>query len=294
MNNKLMKNSVELVGKLVNTRGLDEVKKSNRDGSEFVSGSVTFDLGKGQLLEVDVYSKKLTKDGQPSKLFSRYLELPSEIGQKMRVGGVEFTENRFWGRNDQIASVNKIAGRFFNVAKDTDETQAKFTFAGYVFKPIYERLDREGTLLHYETIIAQPNWNGTKPLYVKFAIDKNNTAVVNGMEAQYAKGATVQVTGHIELETEVRVVDKAGDVAFGDSSTEEYTNTYTKYVITGGNKPLEIGSEGAYKAEEIAMLSKAYDNEALEIEKTARNKSDSNQTSFTTKETVKSSRTKLI
>jgi hypothetical protein len=294
MNNKLIKNNIDLVGKLVNTRGLDEVKKATKDGSEFVSGSATLDLGKGQLLEIDVYSKKFTKEGQPSKLFTRYLELPGEVGTKMRVGGVEFTENRFWGRNDQIASVNKVAGRFFNIAKDTDESQAKFTFAGYVFKPIYERLDREGNLLHYETIIAQPNWNSTKPMLVKFAIEKNNSAVINGMEAQYVKGSTVQVTGHIELETETRVVDKAGDTAFGDSATEEYTNTYVKYVITGGNKPLEVGSEGAYKADEIASLMKAYDNEALSIEEAARKKGDSNQTSFSNKETAKSSRTKLI
>jgi hypothetical protein len=294
MKNKLIKNNIDLVGTLVNTRGLDEVKKATKDGSEFVSGSVTLDIGKGQLLEVDVYSKKFTKDGQPSKLFTRYLELPSEIGTKMRIGGVEFTENRFWGRNDQITSVNKVSGRFFNVARDTDETQAKFTFAGYVFKPIYERLDREGKLLYYETIVAQPNWDGTKPMYVKFAIDKNNTAVINGMEAQYAKGSTVQVTGNIELETETRVVDKAGDVAFGNSATEEYTNTYVKYLITGGNKPLETESEGAFKADEIAMLTKAYDDEALLIERTARQKGDSNQTTFSNKETAKSSRTKLI
>jgi hypothetical protein len=294
MNNKLIKNNIDLVGKLVNTRGLDEIKKANKDGSEFVSGSVTVDLGKGQLLEVDVYSKKFTKDGQPSKLFTRYLELPSEIGNKVRIGGVEFTENRFWGRNDQIASVNKVAGRFFNLAKDTEDPQAKFTFAGYVFKPIYERLDREGNLLHYETILAQPNWDGTKPMYVKFAIDKQNSAVINGMEAQYVKGATVQVTGHIELETETRVVDKAGDVAFGDASTEAYTNTYIKYVITGGNKPLELNSEGAYKADEIAKLTKAYDAEALVIEELAMKKGDKNQITATNKEAVKSSRTKLI
>jgi hypothetical protein len=294
MNNKLIKNNIDLVGKLVNTKGLDEIKKATKDGSEFVSGSVTLDIGKGQLLEVDVYSKKFTKDGQPSKLFTRYLELPQEIGSKVRVGGVEFTENRFWGRNDQITSVNKVAGRFFNLAKDSDETQAKFTFAGYVFKPIYERLDREGTLLYYETIIAQPNWNGTQPMYVKFAIDKNNSAVINGMEAQYAKGTTVQVTGHIELETETRVVDKAGDVAFGDSATEEYTNTYVKYIITGGNKPLEDNSEGAYKADEIAMLTKAYDAQALVIEQAARQKGNATQTTSSNKETAKSSRTKLI
>jgi len=294
MKNKLIKNQIELVGKLVNTRGLDEVKRANRDGSEFVSGSVTVDIGKGELLEVDVYSKKFTKDGQPSKLFTRYLELPEEVGSKVKIGGVEFTENRFWGRNDQIASVNKVSGRFFNVARDADESQAKFTFAGYVFKPIYERLDREGNLLHYETIIAQPNWNGTKPLYVKFAIDKNNTAVINGMEAQYTKGATVQVTGQIELETETRVVDKAGDVAFGDASTEEYTNTYVKYVITGGNKPLDMESEGAYRPDAIAMLTKAYDDEALTIEEAARAKGNSNETSFTNKDAAKSSRTKLI
>lgn len=294
MNNKLIKNNIDLVGTLVNTRGLDEIKKANRDGSEFVSGSVTLDIGKGQLLEVDVYSKKFTKEGQPSKLFARYLELPEEIGTKVRVGGVEFTENRFWGRNDQITSVNKVAGRFFNVAKDSDDTQAKFTFAGYVFKPVYEKLDREGTLLHYETIIAQPNWNATQPVYVKFAMDKNNSAVVNGMEAQYAKGATVQVTGHIELETETRVIDKAGDVAFGDSATEEYTNTYVKYVVTGGNKPLENDSEGAYKADDIAMLTKAYDAQALEIEEAARQKGNTTQTMASNKETAKSSRTKLI
>jgi hypothetical protein len=294
MSNKLIKNNIDLIGKLVNTRGLDEVKKATKDGSEFVSGSVTLDIGKGQLLEVDVYSKKFTKEGQPSKLFTRYLELPEEVGTNMRVGGVEFTENRFWGRNDQITSVNKVSGRFFNVARDTDEAQAKFTFAGYVFKPIYERLDREGTLLHYETVLAQPNWNSTKPLLVKFAVDKNNSAVINGMEAQYVKGATVQVTGYIELETETRVVDKTGDVAFGDSATEEYTNTYVKYVITGGNKPLETESEGAYKPDEIASLMKAYDDEALLIEQAARQKGDTNQTSFSNKETAKSSRTKLI
>jgi hypothetical protein len=300
MKNKLKINQVNIIGKIVNTRGLDEIKRANKDGSEFVSGSVTIDIGKGQLLEVDVYSKKFTKEGQPSKLFERYLELSKEVGTMVKctssnnTSNAEFTENRFWGRNDQIASVNKISGRFFNVAVEGDQPKADFKFGGYVFKPVYERLDREGNLLHYETVIAQPNWNGTKPLYVKFAIDKNNSAVINGMEAQYVKGATVEVKGNIELEIETRVVDKAGDVAFGDASTEEYKNTYVKYVITGGNKPLDIDAEGAYRPDEIAMLTKSYDEEGLLIEDAARKKADTNQTSFSNKETAKSSRTKLI
>lgn len=294
MNNKLMKNQIELVGKLVNTRGLDEVKRANRDGSEFVSGSVTVDIGKGELLEVDVYSKKLTKDGQPSKLFTRYLELPEEVGSKIKIGGAEFTENRFWGRNDQIASVNKVSGRFFNVARDTDESQATFTFNGYVVKPIYERLDREGNLLYYEILMAQPNWNSTKPMYVKFAIDKDSTAIINVLEARAPKGATIELKGVVTIETETRVVEQDIETSFGEVPTEKYVNTYVKYTVTGGSTIPDPNSELVYRPDEIAMLTKAYDDEALTIEEAARAKGNSNETSFTNKDAAKSSRTKLI
>jgi hypothetical protein len=289
-----MKNQIELVGKLVNTRGLDEVKRANRDGSEFVSGSVTVDIGKGELLEVDVYSKKLTKDGQPSKLFTRYLELPEEVGSKIKIGGAEFTENRFWGRNDQIASVNKVSGRFFNVARDTDESQATFTFNGYVVKPIYERLDREGNLLYYEILMAQPNWNSTKPMYVKFAIDKDSTAIINVLEARAPKGATIELKGVVTIETETRVVEQDIETSFGEVPTEKYVNTYVKYTVTGGSTIPDPNSELVYRPDEIAMLTKAYDDEALTIEEAARAKGNSNETSFTNKDAAKSSRTKLI
>jgi hypothetical protein len=282
------------VGKLVNTRGLDEVKRANRDGSEFVSGSVTVDIGKGELLEVDVYSKKLTKDGQPSKLFTRYLELPEEVGSKIKIGGAEFTENRFWGRNDQIASVNKVSGRFFNVARDTDESQATFTFNGYVVKPIYERLDREGNLLYYEILMAQPNWNSTKPMYVKFAIDKDSTAIINVLEARAPKGATIELKGVVTIETETRVVEQDIETSFGEVPTEKYVNTYVKYTVTGGSTIPDPNSELVYRPDEIAMLTKAYDDEALTIEEAARAKGNSNETSFTNKDAAKSSRTKLI
>lgn len=261
---KLLKdNRIWITGELAE---YDLSIKEDREGKTYISGQVIVKSiinEEENLIPIDFFSRKEKQDGTPNKLFASYVAMESKIGKRVSIQG-EIQENRFYQESSgQVISYNRVAGRFVNDARQNQEDRADFTFSGYVVAPISERLDKDGKLIFHEITLAESNYNGELPVYVKFTVKNPKTADV--MADLYQKGNTVKINGIYQVETSSEEVTE--ETAFGEPVKRVYTSTFRNFVITSGYEPAE---KGAYEAEDIIVLDKAYAEKGLEIESSAR------------------------
>jgi hypothetical protein len=278
--NVLTTNKVYITGTIVNTKNLHKTENGesvpnirlSAKGDNYISGSITIEVSEKNNVTVEFFSKEFTKKGTESKMFKEYCNLPNRVGERVTLGQAQFTESRFWGKNDQVMSSNRISARFINSAKDEKENQAVFTFEGYVESPIKEKLNKAKELLFYEMTLAQSNWNGEKPVAIKFIVPSQEASRFETIQRLYEKGLTVSIKGNIQT-VQTETIVPAGDTAFGDAEDEVYHNTFTYYVIQTGQQPLLIDDEGAYQPADIKEMAEAYNAEALAIEAGAKESS---------------------
>ena len=271
--NVLITNKVYITGTIVNTKNLHKMEngvsvpniRTSKKDERYISGSITVEIEEGNNVVVEFFSKEFTAKGLPSTLFKNFSELPNRVGERVTLGQGQFTESRFWGKNNQVMSSNRISARFIETAKDNKENQAEFIFEGYVETPIREKLNKEKELLFYEMTLAQANWNGTKPIAVKFIVPASQEARFDTIASLYEKGLTVAIKGNIQtIETET--IAETKEAAFGNDVPQVYHNSFTHFVIQTGQSPLELDDEGAYQESDVAELTEAYNAEAVSIE----------------------------
>lgn len=282
-------NSFKIVGDLVEVNL--EQKLSQRSGKDFISGKIVVKStieGKTQLTEVELYSNKFKQDGTPNKLFETYATLEALLNKRVRVSG-ELGESRFFStQSSQLVSTTVNRGRYVAPADTGEGDTADFAFAGYLVKPLYEKLSKEGDLVGYEMVIAQANWNNTKPTVIKFAVDKGNKAAVGAIQRLYEKGMTVSVRGNVSVVTQD--IEKVEETAFGES-TRVYHNTYKNYLIKTGSQPLD---KGAYAPQDILELNRAYEDDGLAIENAAKGQATAGKTTTAAPAPAKTPRTSLL
>jgi hypothetical protein len=284
MENFLNKNEVVVVGTLVEN-GL-EIKES-QGGQTYITGNIAVKSvldGEEQVFEFRLFSFQFKKGTtEVNGLFKTYASLDTKIGKRVKViGGIE--DNRFFQeRTGQIVSFNFNAGRFIYDVTDKTPDSATFEFAGYVDKPIHEKTNKDGEVLHYEISLGQANYNGTKPVMVKFQVPATNRKAVTYMERNYEKGVTITVNGNLKVDVEK--VTKEEEVAFGDPIVKEYINTFKAYQIVSGSEPIYGRNE--YPASKIREFANIYEDEGIEIQNKAKDKvkveakSDAKKTSAT-------------
>jgi hypothetical protein len=258
-------NSFKIVGDLVEVN-LDN-KTSGRTGKDFISGKIVIKSlinGRQQLTEVELYSNKFKQDGTANKLFDTYANLGALLNKRVRVSG-ELGESRFFStQNSQLVSTVVNRGRYVAAADTGEKDTVDFSFAGYIVKPLYEKNSKDGQLVAYEMLVAQANWNNTKPNLIKFTVAKENKTAIAAIQRLYEKGMTVSVRGNISIISEdVEVSEKT---AFGES-TRVYHNTYKNYLIQTGSQPLD---KGAYSPQDILELTRAYDDDGIAIQNAAK------------------------
>jgi hypothetical protein len=279
-------NSFKIVGELVEVNL--EAKTSSRSGKDFISGKIIVKSvinGRQQLTEVELYSNKFKQDGTPNKLFETYSNLGALLNKRVRVSG-ELAESRFFSpTNAQLVSTTVNRGRYVAPADTKDTDTADFSFAGYIIKPLYEKNSKDGDLVAYEMVVAQANWNNTKPTLIKFTVSKDNKAAVGAIQRLYEKGMTVSVRGTVSIVTED--VEVSEQTAFGES-TRVYHNTYKNYLIETGSQPLD---KGAYAPQDILELNRAYEDDGLAIENAAKGQG---KAETATAAPVKTPRTSLL
>jgi hypothetical protein len=281
-------NSFKIVGELVEANL--ETKTSSRSGKDFISGKIVIKSlinGKQQLTEVELYSNKFKQDGTANKLFETYANLGALLNKRVRVSG-ELGESRFFStQNTQLVSTTVNRGRYVAPADTNEKDTADFAFAGYIVKPLYEKNSKDGELLAYEMVIAQANWNNTKPTLIKFAVAKDNKAAVSAIQRLYEKGMTVSVRGGVSVVTEDVAVEE--QTAFGQS-TRVYHNTYKNYLIQTGSQPLD---KGVYTSQDILELNRAYEDDGLAIETAAKGQATTGKTT-TAAPAARTPRTSLL
>jgi hypothetical protein len=282
-------NSFKIVGELVEVNL--EQKLSQRSGKDFISGKIVVKStieGKTQLTEVELYSNKFKQDGTPNKLFETYATLGALLNKRVRVSG-ELGESRFFStQSAQLVSTTINRGRYVAPADTGEADTADYSFAGYIIKPLYEKLSKDGDLVGYEMVVAQANWNNTKPTVIKFAVDKTNKTAITAIQRLYEKGMTVSVRGNVSVVTQD--IEKVEETAFGES-TRVYHNTYKNYLIKTGSQPLD---KGAYTSQDILELNRAYEDDGLAIENAAKGQATTGRTTTAAPAPAKTPRTSLL
>jgi len=264
MENVLKTNIVRVTGTLVEVNL--ETKQSQNTGNDFISGSIVIKsviAGREQLTDIHLYASSVKKDGGSNKFFETYGALEGKIGKRISVQG-EIEENRYYNEGSgQVISFNRNKGTFINDAKSNEVDQAKFEFAGYVIKPVSERVDKDGNVLFYEISLAQSNYNGTMPIVAKFTI--NDMKIVKVVETLYEKGLTVKVMGDVSIISEM--IEYTEETAFGEPVVKESQRTYRNYIVTSGTEP---ATKGFYTDEQIIELDSAYMAKTAELESGAK------------------------
>lgn len=259
-------NDFKITGVIKATKDLES--KTSKGNEEYLSGVVTIETcvnGETSLFDIEVYQKKLTKDGKPSVLFDTYLGLANKVGQKYTVNG-SITENRFFDKkSSQLASAYKLAGKWFNPAKVGEPDCATFTFSGFVNKGLTERKSKDGNIICYDIEIGQASYNDDKCAIYKFQIDPSNAGVYNGIANNWQIGATVKFSGKLSCIVEQKTVEEKS--GFGESVVKTYVNTTKRFWITGGDMPIMTGAQ--YSLADVQQLKTIYGNKDIEIKAAA-------------------------
>lgn len=261
-------NDFKITGVIKATKDLES--KTSKAGEEYLSGSITIETcvdGQTSLFDVEVYQKKLTKDGKPSVLFDTYLGLANKIGQKYTVNG-SITENRFFDKKTStLASAYKLAGKWFNPAKVGEADSASFTFSGFVNKPLTERKSKkdDGSIICYDIEIGQASYNDDKCAIYKFQIDPTNANVYNGIANNWQVGSTVKFSGKLSCIVEQKTVEEKS--GFGESVVKTFINTTKRFWITGGDMPIMDGKQ--YSLADVQRLKSVYAQKDLELQAAA-------------------------
>lgn len=282
-------NSFKIVGDLVEVNL--ETKTSGRSGKDFISGKIVIKSlinGRQQLTEVELYSNKFKQDGTANKLYDTYANLGALLNKRIRVSG-ELGESRFFStQNSQLVSTVINRGRYVAPADTGEKDITDFSFAGYIVKPLYEKNSKEGDLVAYEMLVAQANWNNTKPTLIKFTVAKDNKTAIGAIQRLYEKGMTVSVRGTVSVLTED--VEVSEQTAFGES-TRVYHNTYKNYLVQTGSQPLDKGS---YSPQDILELNRAYNDDGIAIETAAKGQATTGKTTTAAPVAAKTPRTSLL
>lgn len=271
MENVFKTNRMTVIGTLVET---DLDVKTARSGQDYVGGTITVKSvinGSEQLTDIRLFAFRFKKDTTvTNKLFESYNALAEQIGRRIEVSG-SIDEGRFYQESGaQVISFNNNSGRFINKAKTAELDCADFEFAGYIVKPLTERLNSADEIVAYEMVIAQANYNATKPIYVKFTVAADETEKAAAVQDLYQVGDTVVIKGEISVKTEE--VTKEQPTAFGKPMIKVYTNTYKTYLIASGSEP--VTGKGEYSASDIRTLKRVYEDEGFNLEQKAKDNSN--------------------
>lgn len=265
-------NKIYIVGTLTEV----ELRKGSKDGKDYVGGSCVI-TSNGQPIEVKFYSSLLKKDNTVNKKYQNIIDLEGMKGRRVTVNG-ELTSRAFYQVSaGQTITFNEINAGFFNLAKDTVEDVATFEFAGYVMRPLYERLNKEEQLIAYEMEIGQADYTGENLRAIRFTVDKDSPKIVSAIQSSYTKGATVSING--EIRYQVNEIEKKEEVAFGEPIVKKFTNVIKTFLITGG-KPV-IMTEAAYTPAQINALELAHAEYLKSVEEDAKKQAQSGQVAVT-------------
>lgn len=229
---------------------------TDRNGKEYIGGSFEIRLDDSNIIPVEVFSHKLTKDGNENKVYkgletamSKYIDATKvehyTEATKVRVNKGSIKTNEFvGGQNNEVLSATKYATNFINSVDNPDEFGTKATFKIEVaIRDIKAEMKNDeetgrGFIYGY---------------YVDFMGNLQNiTLVAEGkhweqIEAKVEKGETITFWG--DIRNSVHTFEQVIEADFGDDEIKVITRTTKERVITGAKYTDE---EKAFTQEQIA------------------------------------------
>ena len=259
----LKTNQVTITGKLVEAivkTGFDKNNKAYASVDATVSCMLN---GQTNVFEINFYSKEMTAKNEVSKLYTSYTKMPELKGRKVEISA-EISENRFWSANlGQIASSQKLVGKFIKGVLETEADKALFEVGGFIAKELVEKVNKNNEIYRYDLVLGQANYNNTGMRGITLNIAPTDRELVAGAKT-YATGMTVFVKGRLEsIEQQVTVEDE--NSGFGEKIVRVYTNKLKGFYITGGSKPITDPEKGAYDMVTIKGLIDAYKAKDIEL-----------------------------
>lgn len=237
-------NNINITGVLVSSTLAKKslVDKVTGQPYEAISGELVIRTMDGSEHEVSLFSKRLTKTGAESKMFTSYntimteyksLEKFPEEADVISVNGAEFGVNDYKNKEGEIKTFTQINGKFVNrVTLDKIETTpqiATFEVEGQVVVLAPETYKNEPTGNGEIQIIAF-GYGGTI-IPIKLIVPKE---LVEGFgSVGFFETGMAKLTGNLINTKEVKtVVEKQ---SFGADLVKEVTNTVRRFEVLGGS-----------------------------------------------------------
>lgn len=216
---------------------VDIEESPDKSGKEKISGTVEIRTNETNIIPVELFSYKLTKEGKENSIFKGIQTIAKEYktasqvekwedADKVRVGNGEIRINEYVGRDKEIHSAVRYSTNFVNRVKDNFKPQSTFS-CEIVYRGEREELKNDESTGRgfIDGYIVDYSGN-LKP--VSFLVNKK---VWKKAEGAFEKGETLYVTGDILSVAETKIIKI--EMEFGDDEERVVTRRVRERLITG-------------------------------------------------------------
>ncbi len=275
-------NNVKVEG-WVNTKKIEE--KTGDDGKEYISGSLDIRTSETNIVTIELYANKYTKEGKANSIYkgiktiNEEYQTATQVGKwedadKVRVSSGFIRSNDFIGKNDnELHTGVKYSSNFVNrVTDDTFDPKATFN-CEVIFNAEREETKEGDTTGRGFLDCFCVDYNG-KLNPVSFVVPEKLWGKVQG---ELEKGETITAYGDILSNATTKTI--VVEMDFGEDEERVITNTIKERVIKGIKR---VDDEKAYKAKDFkkAMQQRQQDLEALKVKKDFGADNNDNKGSF--------------
>lgn len=257
-------NNITLAGVLVDKAIEIKEGTDKKTGGSFtyISGEVVIRTLDGSEIQVDVYSKELTKSGTANSIFKglntvmdeyKPLKTNPEDADHIKIGGSNFGVNDYKSKKDgTIKTYNGVSAKFLNRLSDKDleitAQESKFEIEG-VITEMRDILKKDGTPTGDKSITV--DILGYEGNITPVTVTLPEKLVVPFTGIGYYEGCVATLWGKlINTKEETTITEEAG---FGVANTRVVTKNVKRNEITGG-KPLILQlSDIGYTDEDYAQ-----------------------------------------
>lgn len=250
------------------------------DGREIVKGTVNVQTDTDSIHVLELFTMKLDKKKQESKLAKGYMTLKetlqsvAQVGKenatRVRVDTGEVRRNEFYLPDGKFVSHPTYSATFVNRVKETDKFEPKATFEMELFiaNVSQEIKDDEETgrlIVKGYTV----NYNG-EVLPMELVVEESDA--VDYIEGEYEVGGTVFVGGEIRNKLEVNRTKT--ESAFGKDFEKVDKKVIREMVIDHGSPMYDEDDNRAYNPNQIKKAIAERGNRLEEMKKKAKDKAN--------------------
>ena len=250
----------------VNKKTLEE--KTGDDGKEYISGTVEIRTSETNIVPIELFSYKFTKEGKENSVYKGMQTIIKEYvaatdvskwqdADKVRVTTGFIRSNDFIGRNDnEIHTRVKYSSNFINrVTDDSFEPKSVFS-CEVIFSGDREETKEDDSTGRGFLDCFCVDYNG-KINPVSFIVPEKYWGKIQG---ELEKGETIIVHGDIVSNSETKTITIEMD--FGEDEERVITRTVKERLIKGVKR---VEDEKAYKAKDFkkALQQRQKDLESL-------------------------------